>query len=181
MELFGETLWEVMKYTDIIGEKKFGSRWQKLDKTTMLQFHACLLRMANIDRQNMKHYFWKADGDSIVKSLGLSREAYGMIYSSFRLYSAGTVNKIQKVVYCHTKVIRYVCDVISESASRHGASNETKKELYDPLYKCRPALTTTLLNFQRCRNPGMHLSLDESMAKTRVKYLVKIFSKLWDL
>ncbi len=79
-----------MKFSNKRGKKKFGIKWPQLDKMKMLQFHACMLRMAIINRRNMRHYFWKVDGDPVMKQIKLSRDDYELIYKSIRLYDAGT-------------------------------------------------------------------------------------------
>ncbi len=110
----------------------------------MLKFHGCLLHMAVVKRNNIRQY-WTENGNYATKLLNMSRDKFLMIYGALRLYNSDTARII-------------------------GASVPSQKEKYDPLFKCRPIWNTTMLSFQKARNPGRVFSLDESMAKYRVKH-----------
>ncbi len=143
--MYSDTLKELMAYTNKNGEAKFGSKWRNVDFPQMLRFHGCLLHMATVKLNKMGTYWTEEhSGSGAIKELKMSRDKFKMIYAALRLYD-------------------------KDAAAASGASQHMQKEKYDPLFKCRPIWNTTFLNFQKARNPDRILSLDESMAKYRVR------------
>ncbi len=138
LELFEKPASLACHYTNIKGRERFGAAWGDIDRKALLQFHCCLFRMAVIVHPSIVSYFTKDDGDPVVKKIGMSRGQFCRIYTAFSL-----------------------CD---ESAAQcSGTSDRSKPHLYDGLYKIRPVWNAAMLQFQKARNPGRVLSLDEAM------------------
>ncbi len=140
--MYADTVKESRGHTNRNGEQKYGSKWRHIEMDNMLQFHGCLLHMAVVNRNKMKDY-WNEYANHTTRQLGMSRDRFMMIYGALRLYDENEARRTCKSV-------------------------PAAKEKYDPLFKCRPVWNTTMLNFQKARNPGRVLSLDESMAKYMV-------------
>ncbi len=135
LKLFERPCAMACAFTNIAGRKRFGASWKPMTWRTMLQFHACLLRMACSPRPRVRDFFGP-NGDDYVKKIGLSGRQFSKIYQCFSLYDP-------------------------EEASREGYSDPSNCEKYDSLFKVRPVWNATMESFQKVRNPGRHLSLDE--------------------
>ncbi len=138
LELFEKPASLACHFTNLKGRERFGAAWADIDRKALLQFHCCLFRMAVIVRPSIVSYFAREDGDPVIKNIGMSRNQFCRIYTAFAL-----------------------CD---ESVARsNGMSDRSKTHLYDGLYKIRPVWNSAMLQFQKARNPGRVLSLDEAM------------------
>ncbi len=142
--MYSETLEKLMTYTNSHGERKHGSAWKDIEMKDMLAFHGCMLQMSGMKLTKMEHY-WSGSAKKEMDNFKMSRDHFLMIYRALRLYDV-------------------------ERARQSGASEPRQRENYDPLYKCRPVWNSTILNFQKARNPGRIFSLDESMAKFTVRF-----------
>ncbi len=75
------------KFTNEKGREKFGLTWRDIDEVTLLKFHAIFIWMSVRPRPSVRSYFSTTEGDSFVLSVGMSRNQFERICSSFRLYS----------------------------------------------------------------------------------------------
>ncbi len=128
--------------TEYFGSIHYVGRWKPLDNKKWYCFIGLLIHMDAHPKVSAEEHF-KEPVHPRVKLFGIGFDEYKHIIRSIRLYD---------------------CEVKRQSGESIAGSTK-----YDPLFKIRDFLNTTMLGFQAARlPPGPYISLDEEVAYCKV-------------
>ncbi len=138
-DVWSPVLESLSDFTNEVGMSNNAAGWVAVDVTDMMRFHAAVLRMSMVRRNQLKDYFRKKDGDEFIKKLNF-RERFFNICNNLSLYSP-------------------------KQATAGGHNNSSDKENFDSLFSIRPVWELTFQQFQKWRNPPELIVIDEAMSK----------------